>query len=67
MNTANLLWGLVFGSIGLGYFLYGKRQSNVAARLAGIGLMIYPYFFESSQALVLVGLGLMLLPKFVDI
>ena len=25
MTTATLLWGLLFGSIGLGYFLYGTK------------------------------------------
>ncbi|WP_346838077.1 hypothetical protein [Microbulbifer sp. SAOS-129_SWC] len=67
MNTANLLWGLVFGSIGMAYFLYGKKQSNVVARLAGLALMIYPYFFQSPLALVLVGLILMLLPRFIEL
>ena len=28
-NTAVLLWGLLFGSIGFGFFLYGKRQKTV--------------------------------------
>ena len=26
MDTGLLLWGLLFSSIGLGYFIYGKRQ-----------------------------------------
>ena len=67
MNTASLLWGLVFGSIGLGYFIYGKRRGNVVARLVGIALMIYPVFVDGSQTLVLVGIGLMLVPKFIEI
>jgi len=28
MDTASLLWGLLFSSIGFGYFLYGKKQSS---------------------------------------
>src|SRR3546814_5579929 len=42
MTTATLLWGLLFGSIGLGYFLYGKKQARLVPLLCGLALMIYP-------------------------
>ncbi|MBU2711744.1 hypothetical protein [Zooshikella harenae] len=67
MNTATILWGLLFGSIGLGYFIYGKKQSNIVIRLAGIALMIYPYFVDNTIALILIGAGLMLLPRFIQL
>jgi len=28
LNTSSLLWGILFGSIGLGYFVYGKKQAR---------------------------------------
>jgi hypothetical protein len=28
MNESWLLWGLLFGSIGLGFFMYGRKQSS---------------------------------------
>ena len=65
MDSATILWGLVFGSIGLGYFIYGKQQSNGIVRYTGIALMIYPYIFTSTLALVCVGLILLALPKVV--
>ena len=65
MSTAVILWSLIFGSIGLGYFVYGKKQSNVVVRYTGVALMVYPYFIQDTVALPLVGVCLLLLPKFV--
>lgn len=61
-NTAALLWGLLFSSIGLGYFIYGKKQSHKVALYCGISLMVYPFFTEETLSLVLIGSGLLALP-----
>lgn len=66
MNESSLVWGLIFGSIGTGYFIYGKRRSNNVARLTGVALMFYSYFFDNVALLVIVGVILMLLPKYID-
>lgn len=58
-----LLASLVFSSIGLGYFIYGKKQKHKIAFYSGIGLMIYPYFITSVSAVVLSGVVLMAAPK----
>jgi hypothetical protein len=63
-STATILWSLVFGSIGLGYFIYGRRQDNKVALLAGLALMSYTYFVDGTLALVAVGCALMALPYF---
>ncbi len=65
MDTASLLWGLLFGSIGMGLFLYGKNQKVMVPTLCGLVLMIFPYFISSTALMVLVGLGLMAIPFFV--
>lgn len=67
MNTTQLLLGLLFSSIGFGYFIYGRKQSQLVTRYVGIGLMIYPYFIEQSYLIVLVGLVLMLIPRWLQI
>lgn len=64
MDTANLLWGLLFGSIGLGLFLYGKKQGRVVPLLSGIALMVYPYFVPNTIALVVIGVALSAVPYF---
>lgn len=65
MNTATLLWGLLFGSIGLGFFVYGRRQKAVVPLLAGLALMIFPYFISNTIALVTLGIVLMAIPYFI--
>ncbi len=63
MDTATLLWGLLFSSIGLGYFLYGKRQKALVPTLCGVVLMIFPYFVSSAWWLVIIGVALMAMPR----
>lgn len=63
MNTALLLWSIVFSSIGVGYFIYGKKRDNLIIRYTGLALMLFPHVFDNSFQLVLVGLILMALPK----
>lgn len=65
MSVATLVWGMLFGAIGVGYFIYGKRQSALVPLVCGLLLMIFPYFFSSAWALVLVGAVLMAIPYFV--
>ncbi|ROS00275.1 hypothetical protein EDC56_2913 [Sinobacterium caligoides] len=67
MDTATMLWGLLFSSIGLGYFIYGKKQSHTVARYTGITLMIYPYFIFNTIALVTVGTLLLLVPRYLKL
>jgi hypothetical protein len=64
-STAVLLWGLLFGAIGFGFFLYGKRQKSVVALIAGIALCVVPYFIANVYILVTVGVVLMAIPFFV--
>jgi hypothetical protein len=63
-TEAMLLWGLLFGSIGLGYFVYGRRQEKLIPKYSGIALMVFPYFVSNVYLLVGTGLGLMALPFF---
>lgn len=60
-----LVWGLVFGAIGLGYFVYGKRQQKFIPLACGLGLMGFPYFVSNPFVLVGVGIVLIVLPYFV--
>jgi hypothetical protein len=62
---AGLLWGLVFGSIGMGYFVYGRKQYRLVPLLCGLGLMLFPYFLSNSYAIVAIGAALMAVPYFV--
>ena len=59
-----LLWGLLFGSIGLGFFIYGRPQDPLIPKYGGVALMFFPYFVPNVYWLVGVGVGLLALPYF---
>jgi hypothetical protein len=63
-SEASLLWGVVFGAVGLAYFVYGKKQQRFIPLLCGIGLLAFPYFMSNTVLLVLVGLVLSAIPYF---
>ena len=54
----------MFSSIGLGLFLYGKKQRAVVPLVCGLVLMIYPYFIPNVIALVAIGVVLTAVPYF---
>jgi hypothetical protein len=64
MTTATLLWGVLFSSIGLGYFLYGKKQRAPVPLICGLAMMVYPYFVPNTVALVAIGITLAAVPYF---
>ena len=66
MNDPNtLFWGLMFGAVGMGYFMYGKNMAKPVPMLVGIALCVFPYFVKDTLPLILIGGALMLLPAFV--
>ena len=67
MNESWLLWGLLFGSFGLGFFVYGRKQRAAVPLVCGLALMIFPYFIPNTILLVTIGVTLVVLPFFVRI
>jgi hypothetical protein len=55
---------VIFGSIGLGFFVYGKKQKAVIPLFCGIGLMVFPYFISNMYILVILGILLVALLAF---
>jgi len=66
-SSTSLIVGLIFGSIGVGYCIYGKKQRNLVAFLAGLFLIGLPYVIENNTALIIVSVLVMFLPKFIKI
>lgn len=64
-STAVLMWGMFFGSIGVGFFIYGRKQKAIVPLCVGVALCVFPYFIANVYALVLVGVVLMAIPYFV--
>ncbi len=67
MNSATLLWGLLFSSIGMGFFIYGKKQTRTVPLVCGIVLMVSPYFVPSTIWLVAIGVVLCAISYFVRV
>lgn len=64
-GTALLLWGIFFGSVGIGFFIYGRRQRAPVPLVTGIALFLLPYFISNVYLLVALGAALAVLPYFV--
>jgi len=64
-STAWLVWGMLFGALGLGFFIYGKRQKAIVPLLTGIALFVFPYFIANVYLLVIVGIALMAVAYFI--
>ena len=64
MDTRTLFAGMFFGSIGMGYFVYGKKQQQWVALFSGIALCAFPYFVSNVFLIIVIGIGLMALPFF---
>lgn len=67
MDFGYLFAALVWGSIGMGFFIYSKKQRSPAPLAAGLVLMAASYFAHSALTLSIAGtvilLGLYLLNK----
>jgi hypothetical protein len=62
MDTASIVWGMLFGAIGGGYMIYGHKQKQLVALVCGLLLMAFPYFVSNPWLMVLIGAALMFLP-----
>ena len=67
ITATSLFLGVLFGSIGLGFFIYGRKQRKVVPLLCGIVLMIVPYFIPNTLLLFAVGAVLVAIPYFIRI
>lgn len=67
MNASTLWWGLLFGSIGLGFFIYGRKQRAIVPLVCGGALMAFPYFVSGMAWLLLIGVVLIAIPYFVRV
>jgi len=66
-DSTTLLWGLIFGVIGLAFFSYGKKKKAIVPLFSGVALLLFPYFISNVYLLVLIGVILVAIPYFVRI
>ncbi|WP_080585244.1 amino acid transport protein [Acinetobacter venetianus] len=64
MNATQLFLGVIFSSIGFGYFLYGKKQKMTVPLVCGLALMLFTYFIDNTMIISVIGIVLSILPYF---
>jgi hypothetical protein len=67
LDTSSLMWGVLFSSVGLGFFLYGKKQKAVVPLVCGLLLMVLPYFVSNVMLLVTASVALIVAPYYISI
>ena len=58
-NAHFLFASLIWGSIGVGYFIYGKKQSSWVPMVGGVLMIAASYFTGSALVMSLICIGLM--------
>jgi hypothetical protein len=48
MDSANLVVGMLVGTVGLALLIYGKKQVRVPHMLIGLLMMVFPYFMPNA-------------------
>ena len=63
-DPLNLFLGMIFGAIGVGYFVYGKKQKKFVPLLIGVSLSLYTFVVSDWIWIVVVGIALSVIPYF---
>lgn len=50
-----LVLSFLLGFVGLGLFVYGKKQARMPQLVAGVLFMVYPYFTSTLTSMLIVG------------
>jgi len=64
-SSSTMVWSVLFGGIGIGFFMYGKKQKAIVPLCTGLALFVFPYFMSSVAMLLIVGVVLVAIPYFV--
>ncbi len=59
-GATSLFASLLWGSVGVGYFIYGRKQQSASAMGGGILMILISYLLGSALLLTLASLGIVL-------
>jgi len=62
-----MMLGMLWGALGTGYFIYGKKTARAGFLVCGIGLVVFPIFVSNILYTAVAGILLSLIPFKVDI
>ncbi len=65
MNS--MMLSMIWGAIGTGYFIYGKKQARAMFLLCGIGLCVFPMILSGITLSIILGLILSIAPFKIEI
>ena len=60
----DLFFNIVISSVGLGYFVYGKKNTNIHFLIFGTLLMFYSYFTQNLIISFILGIIFVIAPFF---
>ena len=58
-DTKFLFASLIWGSVGVGYFIYGKKQREIVPAVGGMVMIAVAYFVSSALLMSLISIALM--------
>jgi hypothetical protein len=59
LNAHYLVASLIWGSVGLGFFIYGKKQQSMVPMLGGLLIIGISYFIDSALYMSLAAIALL--------
>ena len=62
MDSSSLVASFVFGMVGMGMFMYGRKAGRLVPLASGAGLMVLPYFITHLVIMLLVCSALTAVP-----
>ncbi len=62
VNPYKIFVEFLFGMVGTGYFIYGKKAGRMLFLGCGLALGLFPYFVDNWVAIVLAGAAFVALP-----
>jgi len=58
MESGTLLASLIWGTVGMGFVIYGKKQGAYVPLFAGLALIAISYFIPSPTGMSVVAVGI---------
>ena len=67
MDSTQLLIGVFSGALGVGYFVYGKKQQKLVPLIAGAALCVVPYCIDDNLYCIAACVVIAVLPFVVQV
>ncbi|MDP3274944.1 MAG: hypothetical protein Q8Q09_07070 [Deltaproteobacteria bacterium] len=58
IQANSLIASFFISTVGLSFFIYGKKQRRVPQLVSGLAMMVFPYFVTNVPAMLVIGAAL---------